>query len=114
MTAKEYLSQLKKLETQIKNKAFERKQIEAIGENTGAIKEEIEGLRRKKRKIISDIEKLNEAEYDILHKHSMQGKSLKEIAILRKESYSTITTVHGAALRKIGKMINSANSKAPK
>ena len=114
MKAKEYLSQIKKLDTQIKNKTFEKNQIEALGENTGAIKEEIEGLRRKKRKVIADMEKLNEAEYDVLHKHYVQGKTLKEIAALRDSSYSLITTIHGAALQKIEKIINGANSKARK
>ena len=114
MTAKEYLSQIKKLDTQIKNKTFEKKQLEALSENAGIIKEEIEGLKRKKRKIISDIEKLNEAEYDILHKRYVQGKTLKEIAAARGSSYSLITTINSAALQKIEKIINGANPKARK
>ena len=55
--------------------------------------------------IIADIESLPEMESDILHKVYVQYMSLKEVAASRGESYSTVTTNHGIALKMISDIL---------
>lgn len=56
--------------------------------------------------IIADIEGLPEMESDILHKVYVQYMSLKEVAASRGESYSTVTTNHGVALKMISDILD--------
>ncbi len=55
--------------------------------------------------IIADIEQLPEDKSDILHKVYVQYMSLKEVAAIRKESYSLVTTNHGIALQMIDELL---------
>lgn len=111
MTGQEYLKRIKKIDTQIKNKNVERQQLRALEVSTEEVIKELGELQRERRAIIANIEKLNEAEYDILHGRYVQGKALKAIAVERGESYSLITTVHGTALRNLEDIINNNNLK---
>lgn len=99
MTAKEYLQQIKKIDAIIKNKSFEIKQAEEIGADASFIKNEREQLQQTKQSIIADIQKLPEAEYDVLHKIYVQGETLYEVASDRKTSYSLAASIHGRALK---------------
>ena len=56
--------------------------------------------------IIADIESLPEDKSDILHKVYVQYMSLKEVAAIRGESYSSVTTNHGIALKMITDILN--------
>lgn len=56
--------------------------------------------------IIADIESLPEMESDILHKVYVQYMSLKEVAASRGESYSSVTTNHGVALKMISDILD--------
>ncbi len=106
MTGKEYLQRIKKIDTQLKNKAFELEQTKKLGLSAGAILDNIQKLNAEKAEIIRNIERLPEAEYDVLHKIYVQGKTLYEVASDRDMSYSNATTIHGKALKSLDKIIN--------
>lgn len=136
MKAKEYLQQLEKINVLIENKFAEKAHWESIAigassrltadkvQSSGnpqrmadAISEyidiemelaqQIELLKRKRKEIISVIEQLDYMDYDLLHKRYVQGIDFKEIAFIRKQSYSNITTLHGIALKKVQYIIDN-------
>ena len=130
--AKQYLLDIEKLDDMIANKKAEREQwLDSAKSTTVQLKErvqtssgkdkiakavvnavDIEGeidkaiveLYYKKKDIISKIEQLNAVEYDVLHKVYVQYKSLKEVAYMKKRSYSSITSIHGRALNNLWKI----------
>lgn len=126
--AKEYLQQVKKLDTMIRNKEAERLQWKSIalgvsgftaGEKVQTsgnphkmvdaisiyidlereINRKIDELVDKRNEIISVIERLPEAEYDLLHKVYIQYMTLDEVAFAREKSRSWATSLHGIALK---------------
>lgn len=106
MTGKEYVRQIKKIDTIIRNKIIELKQAEKIGVDATFIKNGINTLLQEKELILKEIQRLNEAEYDVLHKRYVQGATLFEIADERGISYSNVTTIHGRALKNLERLIN--------
>jgi DNA-directed RNA polymerase specialized sigma subunit len=107
MTGKEYLKQLKKIDTQLKNKAFELKQLKELGLSLGQTLEDTTKLEVERAKIIKTIERLPEAEYDVLHKVYVQGETLQEVAADRNISYSLVATIHGRGLKRLENIINA-------
>lgn len=108
MTAKEYLKQIKKIDTQIKNKSVEAQHLEKISAAiSGRAFAEIEHLYLERAAIIEKIEKLPEAEYDVLHKVYVQYETLQEVAADRNISYSLAATIHGRALKRLENIINA-------
>ena len=129
MRAKEYLKQVRKLDTLIKNKLIEKQQwhdlaltitanmggekVQSSGSQSkmadavdvcvdmeGEILREVINLRNTKTKVIQTIERLDNATaYDVLHQRYVQYKSLQDIADDYKKDYSWATTVHVRALR---------------
>lgn len=69
------------------------------------IEKRIAELEEEKKEIISTIEMLPKDEYDIIHKCYVQNMLLKRVALERKESYSSTTTMHGTALKRLGKIL---------
>lgn len=59
-----------------------------------------------KKDVLSVIEKLSAAEYDIIHKIYVQHISLYEVAAMSKRSYSSITTLHGRALKSVQNILD--------
>ena len=138
MDAKSYLRQVEMLDTRIANKLIERQQWRDIAlgitasvggervQSSGSqqkmanavvkcvdIEAEIDGLVDElistKKKVIETIEKLdNPTEYDILHKRYIQFIPLQEIADRCGREYTTITTTHGRALKKVQNIIDRA------
>ena len=108
MSGKEYLKQIRKIDAKLKNKAYDKKQLEEIGADTSVVRFEISTLRRQREEILKNIEQMNEADYDVLHMIYVQGKTLQEIASERKISYSLATTIHGRALKRLEKLISTA------
>lgn len=108
MSAKEYLQQIKKIDTMLKNKSYELKRVRELELSAGRVLDDMAELDNERAQIIKAIEQLPEAEYDILYKVYAQGETLYEVAADRGESYSNVTTIHGKALRKIGEMIHTA------
>lgn len=107
LTAKDYLKQIKKIDTQIKNKTVEIAAIKEVGAAlTGSVYADIERLYRARAEIIETIEQLPEADYDVLHKIYVQYKTLYEVASDRDISYSLATTIHGRALKRLENIIN--------
>ena len=104
MTAKEYLKEIKKIDTQIRNKNAELKLLH--GAEMATVKAQIDELREKQRQIIKTIEQLPEAEYDVLHRVYIQGETLYEAAAGRNIGYSSITHIHGNALKRLNKIIH--------
>lgn len=62
------------------------------------IERRIAELTAEKEEIIATIEQLPEDKYDLLHLCYVQHKTLKQVAAIRHESYSLVTTNHGIAL----------------
>lgn len=138
MKAIDYLKQLKKLDTIIKNKFIEKAQWKNIalgvtsnsdGERVHAsgskqkmadaidrcidMEAEIDGLVYRlidlKREIISTIEQLNATEYDVLHKLYIQDMDYYDVAAAYGKSYSWATTVHGRALQNVQRILDKRN-----
>ena len=107
MTAKDYLKQVEKIETLMRNKTSELKKAEGIGISQTIIQAEIQELYKKRKSIIETIEQLPEAEYDVLYKIYVQGATLYEVASDRAISYSLATTLHGRALKHLDEIINA-------
>lgn len=136
MTAKEYLEQIKKLDTLINNKLAESKQwldlalnitsktdgerVQSSGdkqtmanaiEKCVDIEREVNALVdeyiSKKKEIIKTIERLPEAEYDVLHKIYVQYKTLYEVADERDIAYSWATSIHGRALKSLDEILKN-------
>ena len=107
MNAKEYLKQIKKIDTQIKNKNFELNQLKENQLPTAAVFEELSKLYGEKRKIIKQIEQLPEAEYDVLHKIYVQGETPQEVAADRGISRRKVDGIHGSALSRLESIIKS-------
>ena len=128
--AKKYLRQLKRLDTMITNKLIEKEQWKAISIGTtaqmGGERVQASGSQQKmadavckyidieaeidacidrlidtKKDVISVIEQLNTAEYDLLHKVYVQYITLEDVADMYGKSYSWVTTVHGRALKAV-------------
>ena len=107
MRAQEYLGRIKKIDTVLKNKAFEIKRLRDLGLNIGRTLDDVANLETERDGIIKTIEMLPEAEYDVLHKRYVQHETLQEIASDRKISYSLVTTIHGRALKKVEEIIHT-------
>lgn len=108
MGAKEYLQQIKKIDTLIRNKSIEVKQAKEVGVDYTYITNGIKQLQKEKAEIIDVIQRLNEAEYDVLHRVYVQGQTLQEVASERGHiSYSQAATLHGKALKKVADMVNA-------
>lgn len=136
MDAKCFLSQVKKLDLQIKNKLIEKQQWKEIAlgitanmdgervQSSGAkdkmasavekcvdMEAEIDGLIDKlidtKKEVIQVIESLdNPYYYDLLHRIYIQFMSFEEIADHYNRDYTTITTAHGRALKNVQALID--------
>lgn len=139
--AKEWLRQVKKLDILIRNKLIEKEQWWAIAtgivsvpsgdrvQSSGSQQKMADAANRYidierdidrrideyvniKQEIIETIEQLPTDDYDILHKHYIQGFTLYEIAEQKDMSYSNITTIHGRALAKVQKILDRREAKA--
>ena len=139
MKAKDYLRQIKKINSQIINKsaevefwrsvatgctiAAEGEKVQSSGskdkvanaicnyiEMEQEINAAIKRLVKARQDIIGTIEQLPVAQYDVLHKIYVQDKTFYETATDLHKSYSWVTTVHGKALVSVQKIINSENA----
>ncbi len=106
MTGKEYVQQIKHIDTLIKNKTVDMKQARELGEDTAYIKNAIEQLKRTRKEIVENIQRLPEAQSDVLHRVYVQGESLYVVASERRISYSYATKLHGWALQALERIIN--------
>jgi DNA-directed RNA polymerase specialized sigma24 family protein len=112
MQAEEYLDQIKKLDSMIKNRIKDHAHWVEIAEGYGGaalgervqtsrnlhrgsdaidkyidIEQEIERLKEERLSIIRTIEKLPSSEYEVIYKLYVQDYSIKEIAYQKKKSY---------------------------
>ena len=135
MRSKEYLLQIRKLDTMINNKLAEADHWESVACSTSTYSEgervqssgnkqkmasavewyvdlqaeitaDIDKLIDLKREVIKTIETLPEKEYDLLHKVYVQGMTFDEVADLADRSYSWATTVHGRALANLQRVLD--------
>lgn len=131
--AKEYLEQIRKIDTMIENKLAEQQRCLDIALNvTTSLGEKVQStpngqrassamdkyidlgreidvcineLYATKQEIIKTIEQLCEPEYDVLHKMYVQYLTFDEIADKRQKSKSWATTTHGHALISLEKLL---------
>ena len=133
--AKDYLLQIRKLDTLINNKIAEVEHWKAVACGVGTFSEgervqssgnkqkmaaaveryidiqaeitaDIDKLIDLKQEVIKTIEKLSVAEYDLLHKVYVQGWSLDMVAEFKDRSRSWADTVHGRALVSLQRVLN--------
>ena len=135
MTAKEYLSQIRKLDRQIENKQLEYQELEAridsitvptdgervdnssIGDRTAMlvcklvtlgdeIQDMIGQLYQKRKEIVSVIEKLqNPTHYAVIHKRYVQYMSFDEIAEEEGYHIRSVHKIHGKALLEVKRLM---------
>lgn len=135
MKAKDFLGQLKKLDTMIANKLIEKEQWRVIASGSTAqtggervqssgnlhkmedaicryidmeaeINECIDRLIDAKREVLRVIEQLNATEYDVLHKIYVQYLIFDDVAAAYDKTYSWATTVHGRALKNVQRILD--------
>lgn len=135
MNAKDYLKQLKKLDRMIENKRIELAQWRSMACNVSSqwggervqstsnphkmsdavdnyidLEKEIDicifAMIQTKKEIISTIEMLNPAQYDLLHKLYVQGLTFDEAAFACDKSRSWATTIHGRALKNVQRILD--------
>lgn len=135
MKARQYLMQLKKIDTVINNKLIELSRWKevalSITPNIGGdrvqssgnqqkmacaiekyididreINDRIDALYKTKQEILNTIEQLPEPEYDILHKIYVQNKTLYEVSSERDIAYSSVTAIHGRALKLVDDILS--------
>lgn len=136
MKAKEYLKQIQKYDRMILNKmqekeqwlavatgmtgsvdcervkaSFNQKKMENAVINSTYLDDEIENMTRKKKEIISLIEKLPVLEYDVLFKIYVLHRTFFETAAELDTSYSNVTTIHGRGLKHIDDMLKKDDKK---
>lgn len=134
MRAKEFVSQISKIDRLIENKIAEMEHWKAIATGTTAYSEgdrvqstsnkekmadavaryldmeseinaDIDRLIDMKQEVISTIEQLETDEYDILHKIYVQFKTFQEVAAEKGKSYSWVTSKHGRGLANLQKIL---------
>lgn len=135
MKAKDYLQKLQKLDKLIENKLAEKERWKCIATTTTAplggervqssgnpqkmadavcryieleseINACIDRFVDQRQEIISTIEMLEVAEYDLLHKIYVQYLSLQDAATALDKSYTWVTTMHGTALKHIQQILD--------
>ena len=140
MRAKDFLQSALKIDKMIENKMYEKSQWVAIATSTTAncngervqssgskqkmadavekymelekeIDRYIDELVKKKNEIIKIAEQLPAVEYDLLHKIYIQGKTLYGFAEENNKTYSSVSTLHGAALKKVQDILDRENRK---
>lgn len=140
MKAKDFLQSALKIDKMIENKMYEKSQWVAIATSTTAncngervqssgskqkmadavekymelekeIDRYIDELVKKKNEIIKIVEQLPAVEYDLLHKIYIQGKTLYGFAEENNKTYSSVTTLHGSALKKVQDILDRENRK---
>lgn len=132
VTAKALLDKVRKYDRQIENKTLERQQWEEIATGITAqmggervqssgnqqkmavavekcidIDREINELIAAKKDIVSILEQLKAAEYDVLYKVYVQYSTLKEVAQLCDRSYSWAVHTHIRALRNLQAILDA-------
>lgn len=132
--AQNYLKQVEKKDTIIRNKMIERERLRdiALGVTASSEGERVQssGSKHKmadaidkcididkeinrlvdefvdfKREVSCIIERLSLDEYDVLHKIYFQYLSLYDVADMKGKTYSWVTTVHGRALQNVTKIL---------
>ena len=135
---KEYLLQIKKIDTVIENKIAEAQHWKdvALGitsysdgervQSSGSLQKmsdavcryvvleeevnaEIDKLVKKRKEIIATIEKLPVTEYNVLFQIYINHKDFQQVADAEDKSYSWATTVHGRALRNLKRVLDERN-----
>ena len=107
MTTKDYVKQIKKIDTLIRNKSVDIKQAEKLGVDASYIKNSVKQLQNTRSEIMANIEALSEAEYDVLHRVYVQGQTLQEVAYDRDITYRCVASIHGRALKTLEQLIKS-------
>ena len=131
MKAEQYLEQIGKIDTLIENKRNEQMRCLEMASSMGAfstdervqstpnhhkmsdaidrsvdLENEIKELQMRRARIISTLEQLPKAEYSILYLFYVEGKQLKEVAVIHRKSYSWVTTNKAKALRMLQVLID--------
>ena len=140
MTAREYLSQLKRIKALIQGKMSDITELRESAVSIGVpyfddvkvqksksdsrmsdiiceyadmernIRQDVAHLPAERLNIIRLIERLPPAEYDVIHKHYFQEMGLQEIADKCEKSYSWVTTMHSKALKHVDGLLEKNDS----
>lgn len=143
MQAKEYLTQVEKLDKLIENKLKELEQWESMATGIssapmGAERVQSSGNQQKmadavykivelkndinrlvdtyidiKQGVIHTIEHLSADEYDVLHKMYIQRLSMREIADMKGKSYKWVKGIHRCGIKNIQEALGKKVTKVP-
>lgn len=137
MDAREFLRQIRKLDLLIKNKQDEIRQLKEIASSTSAdmtgervqttgnphrltdaidsyidleseLRQVVAELMAKRKEIIAVIEQLPPVEYDVLYRIYVKGQKHWDVADAYGFSYSWSTSTCSRAVRKVQKILDSA------
>jgi DNA-directed RNA polymerase specialized sigma24 family protein len=133
MTAEEYLDQIKKIDSMIKNRIGDYNRWVEIAEGLGGaavgervqasrnlhqipnaigryvdIEREIERLKEERLSIIRTIEKLPSSEYEVIYKLYVQDYSIKEISYQMRKSYRWVRYRKEDGLKHLQAMLDEA------
>lgn len=117
MTAEEYVSRIKKIDSMIKNRLRDHARWVGVAEGIGGasvgekvqaprnlqkipdaicnyidIENEIRALRQERQEIINTLEQLSTYEYEVLYKLYVEDSTLKEVAYAFRKSYEWAKT----------------------
>ena len=135
MNAEEFLLQVEKIDTIIKNKLIEKEQwldiaqsisppgfdekvqsspnpdrmanaIYKVADIENEIDTYIDLLYETKKDVLSVIESLKTSEYEVLHNVHIQFRSYKETAEGLRRSYTWVTTTHSTALKNVQSILD--------
>lgn len=131
MKAEQYLEQIGKIDTLIENKRNEQMRCDEMASSMGAfstdervqstpnhhkmsdaidrsidLENEIKALQKRRDVIIGTLEQLPKTEYSILYLFYVDGKQLKEVAVIHRKSYSWVTYNKAKALRMLQVLID--------
>lgn len=142
MKAKDYLSQVRKIDKLIENKLIEKEQWFAIAtgitSNSDGDRVQSSGNQQKmadavvkivelqyeindlidqyidtKQGVIKTIEELPVDEYDVLHKMYIQGKTMKQTAATCNKSYDWVKAVHKTGIKDVQIFLGKKVPKIP-
>lgn len=137
--ADQYLKQVQKLDTLVKNKLIEKRQwyeiATGISPNMSGDRVQSSGSQQKmadamnryidiereidaaidalvdaKREVLAVIEQLPATQYDVLHKIYVQGKDLQSVAEDYDQSKSWASTIKGRALQQANKILDERDT----
>lgn len=107
MKAREYLSQIIKINAKIRNRELELTSARNLStESRKTLRDEVFALREERQGIVSVIEMLDTRSYNLLHQIYVQELDYVDIQEIEGKSYTWVTTTRSNAERKVQEILD--------